>query len=170
MQLAKELELDKAIYSKTNQQFVQDALAMIAGRLVYAGSKLSLSNRYKDTELWKLCGIEGKIDVEKHCYASMDRLLERQKGIQRNLAAKHFEGNALVLYDITSSYFEGEYEKSKIVKFGHNRDKKRGHEQMVIGLICTQKGCPIGVEVFPGNTKDETTVVDKITEMQKNQR
>jgi transposase len=166
LQLAKELELDKAIYSKPQQQWVKDCLGMIAGRLVYAGSKLSLSNRYKDTVLWELCGAEGEIDVEKHCYASMDRLLERQKAIQKKLAEKHFDGNALVLYDITSSYFEGEYEESNIVKFGYNRDRKRGREQMVIGLICTSKGCPIGIEVFPGNTKDETTVVDKITEVQ----
>jgi len=167
LQLAKELELDKAIYSKPNQQWVQDCLAMITGRLVYAGSKLSLSNRYKDTALWELCGVEGAVDVEEHCYASMDRLLERQEALQKKLAAKHFDGNALVLYDITSSYFEGEYEDSDIVKFGYNRDKKRGHEQMVIGLICTSKGCPIGIEVFPGNTKDETTVIDKISELQR---
>lgn len=167
LQLAKELELDKAIYSKPQQQWVKDCLAMIVGRLVYAGSKLSLSNRHKDTALWELCKVEGAVDVEEHCYASMDRLLERQKAIQQKLAAKHFDGNALVLYDITSSYFEGEYEESQIVKFGYNRDRKRGREQMVIGLICTSQGCPIGIEVFPGNTKDETTVVDKITEIQK---
>jgi len=167
MQLAKELELDKTIYSKPQQQWVKDCLAMVVGRLVYAGSKLSLSNRYRDTALWELCGIESEVDVEKHCYASMDRLLERQKAIQKKLAEKHFDGNALVLYDITSSYFEGEYDESHIVKFGYNRDRKRGREQMVIGLICTSKGCPIGIEVFPGNTKDETTVVDKITEVQK---
>jgi transposase len=167
LQLAKELELDKAIYSKPQQQWVKDCLAMIVGRLVYAGSKLSLSNRHKDTALWELCGVDGVVNVEKHCYASMDRLLERQKSIQQKLAAKHFDGNALVLYDITSSYFEGEYEESQIVKFGYNRDRKRGREQMVIGLICTSQGCPIGIEVFPGNTKDETTVVDKITEIQK---
>ena len=77
LQLAKELELDKAIYSKPSTQWVQDVLAMIAGRVVYAGSKLSLSNRYKDTALWELCGIEGKIDVDKHCYESMDYLLKR---------------------------------------------------------------------------------------------
>lgn len=166
LQLAKELGLDKTLYSKPQQQWVKDCLAMIAGRLVYAGSKLSLSNRYKDTALWELCGVDGAINVEKHCYASMDRLLERQKAIQQKLAAKHFDGNALVLYDITSSYFEGEYEESQIVKFGYNRDRKRGREQMVIGLVCTSEGCPIGIEVFPGNTKDETTVVDKITEIQ----
>jgi transposase len=167
LQLARELELDKTIYSKPQQQWVKDCLAMIVGRLVYAGSKLSLSNRHKDTALWELCGVDGAVDVEKHCYASMDRLLERQKAIQQKLAGKHFDGNALVLYDITSSYFEGEYEESQIVKFGYNRDRKRGHEQMVIGLVCTSEGCPIGIEVFPGNTKDETTVVGKITEIQK---
>jgi transposase len=167
LQLVKELELDKAIYSKPNQQWVQDVLAMIVGRLIYAGSKLSLSNRYKDTTLWELCGVEGSIDVEEHCYASMDRLLERQKAIQRKLAEKNFGGEALILYDITSSYFEGEYEESNLVKFGYNRDQKRRHEQMVIGLICTSQGCPIGVEVFPGNTKDETTVIDKIAEIRR---
>jgi transposase len=95
----------------------------------------------------------------------MDRLLERQEAIQKKLAKKHFTGNTLVLYDITSSYFEGEYSESNIVKFGYNRDHKRGYEQMVIGLICTSQGCPIGIEVFPGNTKDETTVVDKINKL-----
>jgi len=165
LQLAKELELDTAIYSKPNEQWAKDCLAMIAGRLIYAGSKLALSNRYKDTVLWELCGADGAIDVDTHCYASMDRLLERQEAIQKKLAKKHFTGNALVLYDITSSYFEGEYNESNIVKFGYNRDHKRGYEQMVIGLICTSQGCPIGIEVFPGNTKDETTVVDKINKL-----
>jgi len=165
LQLTKELELDKSIYSKPNEQWVKDCLAMTVGRLVYAGSKLALSNRYKDTALWELCGIDGAINVEEHCYASMDRLLERQEAIQRKLAKKHFANNSLVLYDITSSYFEGEYNESSIVKFGYSRDHKRGYEQMVIGLICTSDGCPIGIEVFPGNTKDETTVVDKINKL-----
>lgn len=165
LQLAKELELDKAIYSKPEKQWVKDSLAMIVGRLVYAGSKLSLSNRYKDTALWELCGVEGKVDVDEHCYKVMDKLLQRQAAIQEKLAAKHLDRKSLVLYDITSSYFEGEYEGSNIVKFGYNRDKKKGHEQMVIGLICNSQGCPVGVEVFPGNTKDETTVVDKVAEI-----
>lgn len=167
LQIAKQLELDSAIYSKPNQPWVQNCLAMIAGRVVYAGSKLSLTNRYKDTALWELCGIDGAVDVDEHCYASMDKLFERQEAIQKKLAAKHFSGNTLVLYDITSSYFEGEYADSQLVKFGYNRDKKRGTEQVVIGLICTPEGCPIAVEVFPGNTKDETTVVGRIEILQK---
>ena len=64
--------------------------------------------------------------------------------------------------DITSSYFEGAYEQSDIVTFGYNRDGKRGHEQMVIGLLCSKEGCPVGVEVFAGNTKDASTVPEKI--------
>ena len=85
---------------------------------------------------------------------------------RRTLAKKHLENGHLVLYDITSSYFEGEYPDSEIVQFGYNRDGKRGHEQMVIGLLCSEEGCPVGVEVFAGNTQDASTVPDKIAEVQ----
>lgn len=167
LQLAKELQLDKAIYSKPTEQWVKDCLAMIVGRLVYSGSKLSLSHRCKDTALWELCGVQGEVDVDKHCYEAMDRLLQRQGAIQENLARRHLRNGALVLYDITSSYFEGQYEDSEIVAFGYNRDGKRGHEQMVIGLLCSSEGCPVALEVFPGNTQDAATVVNKIAELQK---
>lgn len=164
--LAKETGLDKAIYSRTNEQWVKDSLAMIIGRLVYAGSKLSLSHCTDYSALWEICGIsDAEIDARKHCYESMDKLLKRQEEIQKTLAKKHLSDGTLVLYDITSSYFEGEYAESELVKYGYNRDKKRGHEQVVISLLCNKDGCPVAVEVFPGNTKDETTVLDKITEI-----
>lgn len=166
LQLAKELDLPKLLYSR-NEPWVGCALAMIIGRVVYAGSKLALSNQAKNTALWELCGVEGAIDVDKHCYSVMDRLLERQSAIQRALAKKHLQNGHLVLYDITSSYLEGEYDQSEVVTFGYNRDGKRGHEQMVIGLLCNEQGCPVGVEVFPGNTQDATTVPDKIAEIQR---
>lgn len=166
LELAKELGLDRALYSR-KEPWVQDALAMIVGRIVYAGSKLALSNQAKNTALWELCGVEGKVDVEKHCDQAMDRLLSRQKSIQRTLASRHLESGHLVLYDITSSYFEGDYENSDLVRFGYNRDGKRGHEQIVIGLLCSKEGCPIGVEAFPGNTKDASTVPEKIAELQR---
>lgn len=166
LELAKELGLDRAIYSR-KEPWVQDCLAMIVGRIVYAGSKLALSNQAKNTALWELCGVTGEVDVEEHCYKSMDRLLDRQKAIQRTLASRHLADGHLVLYDITSSYFEGAYEQSDIVTFGYNRDGKRGHEQMVIGLLCSKEGCPVGVEVFAGNTKDASTVPGKIAELQR---
>ncbi|TLD39781.1 MAG: Mobile element protein [Candidatus Jettenia ecosi] len=142
-------------------------MAMIAGRLVYAGSKLSLSNRWKDTALWELCGVEGEVDVEEHCYKAMDRLLERQSSIQKILVEKHLRNGSLVLYDITSSYCEGKYQDSEIVTYGYNRDGKRGHEQVVIGLLCSSEGCPVAVEVFAGNTQDAKTLQEKIAEVQK---
>ena len=65
---------------------------MIVGRIVYAGSKLALSNQWKNTALWELSGVEGKVDVDLHCYLPMDRLLERQSAIQRTLGGSSSSG------------------------------------------------------------------------------
>ena len=163
--LIKSLGLHTDIFSKPSEEWVKSCLAMIAGRIVYAGSKLSLSHCGSYSALWEVCGINSDIDVNYHCYAAMDRLLERQDAIQRKLAKKHLADGVLVLYDITSSYMEGEYADSDLVEFGYNRDRKRGHEQIVISLLCSKDGCPVATEVFAGNTKDETTVLDKIKEI-----
>src|SRR5260370_38236060 len=87
---------------------------MSGGRIVYAGSKWALPNQWKNTALWELSGVEGKVDVDLYCYLPMDRLLERQSAIQRTLAARHLQDGHLVLYDITSSYFEGAYSASGV--------------------------------------------------------
>jgi transposase len=166
LDIIKRTGLDNIIYSR-KEDWVRSVLAMIIGRIIYAGSKLSLSHLGDLTCLWELCGIDGKVDVDKHCYLPMDKLLSRQEAIQKKLAAKHLSDGKLVLYDITSSYLEGEYNDSKIVDFGYNRDGKKGHQQIVIGLICNSAGCPVGVEVFSGNTKDGTTVTKKIDEIKK---
>jgi len=168
MALAAELGLGRAIYSRP-EQWVKDCQAMIVGRLVCCGSKLKLSQQWINSALWELCGVKGPIDVDRHCYEPMDRLLTRQKAIQRHLAEKHLKTTTApaVLYDITSSYMEGEYKGSSLVAFGHNRDGKKGHEQIVIGLVCSAEGCPVAVEVFRGNTQDAATVGVKITELQK---
>jgi hypothetical protein len=106
--IAKQLGLHQVLYSRP-EPWVSGALAMIIGRLLYAGSKLSLCNHHPNTCLWELCGIEDPPDVDAQCYEPMDRLLQRQGAIQRNLARRHLGGGHLVLYDITSVYFEGEY-------------------------------------------------------------
>lgn len=165
-QIAKSTGLDKIIYSRPAEPWVQDVMAMIVGRVIYAGSKLSLTRVGSFSSLWELCGVtDTDIDVNHHCYSPMDRLMERKDIIQKKLAQKHLTQRSVILYDITSTYFEGKYTDSKTITFGYNRDKKRGHEQIVIGLICSQDGCPIAVEVFRGNTKDETTVSAKILEV-----
>jgi transposase len=164
LEIINQLDLDKIIYSK-QEPWVKDVLAMIAGRIIYAGSKLSLCNVSNNSMLWSLCGIENSPDVTRNCYNSLDQLIKRQKSIQKKLSQKHVQDGHLVLYDITSSYLEGEYENSELVKFGYNRDGKKGHEQIVIGLLCSKEGCPVSIEVFPGNTNDESTVMNKVREI-----
>jgi transposase len=164
-ELARQIGLTEDIYSKL-EDWVRDVLAMIIGRIIYQGSKLYLSKVTNKSALWEICGFNTRdIDVEKHCYEPMDRLLKRQKAIEKNFAKRNLAGHVAILYDITSSYFEGEYKECESINYGYNRDKKKGKKQIVIGLICTKNGCPISVEVFPGNTKDVTTVESKIKEM-----
>lgn len=166
LELAKDIGLPAMLYSRPQTPWVQDVLAMIVGRILFQGSKLSLAQRWRHSALWELCGVQGAVDVDTHCYEALDRLLERQEAIQKKLAAKHLKDGCIVLYDITSSYLEGEYEESELVQFGYNRDGKRGHEQVVIGLLTDSRGCPVAVEVFPGNTQDASTVEAKVKELQ----
>ncbi len=164
--LAADIGLERVLYSR-KEPWVRCALAMIIGRILFQGSKLSLVHHSSNSSLWSLAGLnENELDVEHHCYLPMDRLLQRQVSIQEALVKKHLQDGSIILYDITSSYFEGEYSESEIVSFGYNRDKKRGCKQIVIGLVCNVQGCPVCVEVFAGNTKDESTVEEKIQQLQ----
>jgi transposase len=168
-ELARQLELDKIIYSR-KEAWRQDVLTMVVGRLVYQGSKLHLTHLHNDSALWEIFGYQGESypDVTEHCYKPLDCLLARQAAIQTELAKRYLSNGMVILYDITSSYLEGEYETSELVKFGYSRDQKRGHEQIVIGLLANAKGCPVAVEVFRGNTQDQTTVLGqakKLAEM-----
>ena len=162
LDLARQLGLDKLIYSR-KEPWRENALALIIGRIVCQGSKLSLVNMHPDTALWELCGHcpTRKPDVDEDAYEVMDHLLQRQEAIQRALVARHIKKGALIYYDMTSTYFEGEYEGSDLVTFGYNRDRKRGHEQVAIGLLTDSRGCPVAVEVFRGNTNDQSTVAEQ---------
>lgn len=108
--LARELGLDRTIYSR-RESWVEDVLAMIVGRVGYAGSKLALSNQWKNTALWALCGGPGRSTWTRTATPPMDRLLGRQGTIEKALAAWHLKEGCLVLYDITSSYFEEAYSR-----------------------------------------------------------
>ena len=137
---------------------MRECIAMIVGRLIYQGSKLHLTHLYRDSIFWELAGFKGKDcpDATKHCYEPLDKLLARQKVIQTELAKIHVKNGAIILYGITSSYLEGEYKNSRLID---SRDQKRGHAQIVIGLLANEKGCPVAV--FCGNTSDQTTVLDQ---------
>ena len=104
-------------------------------------------------------------DVEATCYNSMDELLKRKDKVERKLAKKHLSSGAIILYDITNTWLEGEYNDSEIVKFGQGKGGKRGYKQVAIGVLTNSDGCPVGVEVFKGNTSDQTTVVGQIKKL-----
>ena len=164
-----DLGLERMIYSR-REDWVRYVLAMIVGRVVYQGSKLSLTNLWRDTALWSLVGLgEDRPEVDD-CYQAMDHLLERQPAIQKALARKHLQDGSLVLYDVTSSYFEGEYVGSELVDWGYNRDGKRGHKQVVIGVMAASDGCPVGVSVYRGNTNDQKTLPDRVRELKQDYR
>jgi hypothetical protein len=86
----------------------------------------------------------------------MDWLLARQARIEQKLAARHLTAGGLVLYDLTSSYFEGT--TCPLAAFGHDRDGKKGKLQVNYGLLSDARGCPVAVSVFEGNTADATTL------------
>src|SRR5438034_7422530 len=93
----------------------------------------------------------------------MDWLLPRQQRIEQELAKRQLTGGVLVLYDLTSTYFEGRH--CPLAKLGHSRDDKSGKPQIVFGLLTNSKGCPVAVEVFEGNTADPKTVSAQIDKL-----
>jgi len=161
--LAKQIGLEQII-SSTKSQWRENIMAMIIGRILYQGSKLSLVNQYMDTALWELAGHEygSRPNVEKHCYKPMDELLKRKTRIERKLAKKHLSDGCVILYDITNIWFEGEYEHSEKVVYGKAKGGKIGYKQIALGLLTNKEGCPVGVEIFKGNVSDQQTVLDQI--------
>jgi len=143
----------------------QRTLAMIAQRILLPGSKLSLA-RALDPEtalssLGEELGVAGASDDE--LYAAMDWVGKHQARIEDKLAARHFEDGSLILYDVTSSYFEGR--KCPLARLGYSRDGKPHTLQIVIGLLTTREGCPVAVEVFEGNTADPNTVFSQVEKL-----
>ncbi|MEX2552593.1 MAG: IS1634 family transposase, partial [Actinomycetota bacterium] len=138
------------------------AVAMICARILEPGSKLAtargLDAKTATSTLGEELGLEAASADE--LYAALDWLLERQKRIEAKLAKTHLQDGTLLLYDVTSTYFEGR--TCPLAAYGHNRDGKKGKLQIVFGLLCTAEGCPVAVEVFPGNTSDPKTLSSAI--------
>ena len=96
-------------------------------------------------------------------YDSLDWLLPRQHSIENALAQRHLSEGCLVLYDLSSTYFEGRH--CPLARFGHSRDERGGNLQIVFGLLTDSEGCPVAVEVFAGNTGDPTTVAPQVDKL-----
>jgi transposase len=160
----RQLGLDKIIASRPSRQ--RDLIvALIVARVIDPGSKLAaargLCQQTASTSLGEVLGLTDA--DEEELYAAMDWLLPRQAHIEDALARRHLRDGTLVLYDVTSSYFEGK--TCPLAKFGHARDGKKDKLQIVFGLLCDVQGRPIAVEVFEGNTGDPSTVASQVRKL-----
>jgi len=138
---------------------------MIAARILDPASKLATARGLHSDTLHSSLGQSLALDSadETELYAAMDWLLARQPRIERELAKRQLQDGALVLYDLTSTYFEGRH--CPLAKLGHSRDDKSGTPQIVFGLLTNAAGCPVAVEVFEGNTSDPKTVAKQVDKL-----
>jgi len=132
--------------------------AMVAARILSPHTKLATTRWWQTTTLPEEFGVEGA--DENDLYAAMDWLLERQGKIQKKLAARHLAEGGLALYDLSSSYFEGQC--CPLAKIGYSRDRKRNTLQVNYGLLTNQAGCPVAISVYEGNTGDARTLPDQV--------
>ena len=133
-------------------------LAMLAQRLLQPASKLATTRLWHSTTLAE--ELQPEQAGEGDLYAAMDWLHERQLAIERRLAKRHLRDDAQVLYDVSSSYYEGR--ACPLMRFGYSRDGKRGRPSVVYGLLADRRGRPVAVSAYPGNTADPATVPDQV--------
>jgi transposase len=134
-------------------------MAMIVGRVSCPSSKLGMVRTLGQSTLASELGVDGA--DEDDLYAAMDWLLDRQQRIEDRLAARHLADGEMVLYDVSSSYFEGR--TCPLAKLGYSRDGKLGLPQIIYGLLCDMAGRPVAVEVFSGELHDDATLPAQVT-------
>ena len=137
------------------------AAAMVASRILFPATKLATTRLWHTNTLAEDFGVADA--TEDDLYAAMDWLLAGQDRIQKKLAARHLKEDALVLYDLSSSYFEGSC--CPLAKLGYSRDGKRGTLQVNYGLLTDDRGCPVAISVHPGNTSDSSTFMPQVTRL-----
>jgi hypothetical protein len=135
--------------------------AMVAARILAPHTKLATTRWWHTTTLAEDFGVQEA--SENDLYAAMDWLLSRQKAIQKKLAARHLGPGSLVLYDLSSSYFEGT--TCPLAKLGYNRDGKNGLLQVNYGVLTDARGCPVAVSVYEGNVADSQTLLPELTRL-----
>jgi len=155
------LDFDKLIDGKASRE--RDLIvAMVAGRIIAPqASKLAMTQALADTTLAEDLGVADAHEDE--LYAAMDWLIERQDKIEKRLARRHLKKGGLVLFDLTSSSFEGV--TCPLAKIGYSRDGKPGTLQVNYGLLADSRGCPVAVSVFEGNTADPKTLLPQVEKL-----
>ncbi len=160
LDVIRKLHLDQIIASKRCRE--RDlVLAMLVQQVIFPCSKLGTTRHWHTTSLAEQLDVSDADHNE--LYAALDWLLERQEGIEKKLAEKHLGEGSLVLYDVTSSYYEGA--TCVLAQFGHDRDGKNHCLIIVYGLLTDGHGRPVSVSVYAGNTADPKTVPDQVDKL-----
>jgi hypothetical protein len=159
--LLKQLGVFDLLRARLSPKQAAAILAIVVERVIAAKplSVMALQRRFAGEPLAHLLELE-KSPALKTWYGALARLEEHRESILQALYRRNHTPGQLYLYDITSSYFEGD--ACVLAAFGYNRDGKKGKKQIVVGIICEEQGCPIWVDVFKGNTSDQTTVKQQL--------
>lgn len=162
--LADEVGITQAL---GNARLSKQALFLVLARIAHQGSRLSAVRFAKQHAVEDILELK-KFD-EDDLYDALDWLAEQQLTIEKALYSAYVSRTgkqpALVLYDVTSSYFEGE--QNELAVYGYNRDGKKGKKQIVIGLLTSIEGEPLAIRVFEGNTSDPGTVAEQVETLKK---
>jgi hypothetical protein len=158
--MARRLELARLLDRSPSRE--RDlCLAMICQQALAPGSKLAAVRALGQSTLGADLGVTGADEDE--LYTALDWLFERQERIEDRLARRHLQDGELVLYDVSSSYFEGR--SCPLARLGYSRDQRRGSLQIVYGLLCDRPGRPIAIEVFTGELHDDKTLGAQVTKL-----
>jgi hypothetical protein len=167
--MVRKIALDRLILStaqdEQSRRYCDLIVGLIVNRLIAPRSKLGFVRAVDpETACSSLGAVLGLGEVaEREVYAALDWLLGQQPRIEAGLARRHLRDGTLVLYDVSSSYFEGS--KCPLARFGYSRDHRADRRQIVYGLLCTREGLPIAIEVFDGNTADPATLGPQILKL-----
>jgi hypothetical protein len=158
--MARRLELARLLDRQPSPERSR-VLALVVQQLLRPGSKLACTRALAQSTLAEELAVEG-VDADQ-LYAALDWLGERQEQIERRLARRHLGEGAHVLYDVSSSYFEGR--TCPLLQLGYSRDRRRGSLQIVYGLLADRQGRPVAIEVFPGGLHDDKTLPAQIAKL-----
>ena len=160
--MMRQLKLDQLLPDEPQRARV---LALIAQRVLQPASKLATARALRSETAHSTLGEELGVAAvdEDELYEALDWLLPQQPAIEAALAHRHLGEGTLVLYDVSSTYFEGHC--CPLARYGHSRDERRGNPQIVFGVLADGEGCPVAVEVFEGNTADPKTVAVQIAKL-----
>lgn len=158
----RQLGLERLIAPQRSRQR-ELVVALIVERVLAPCSKRATAR------LWQHSTLAEQLDLEdadeNDLYEALDWLLPRQPRIEAQLARQHLAEGATVLCDVSSSYYEGEH--CPLAQFGHSRDGKKGKPIIVYGVLCDREGRPLGVDVYPGNRADPTTLPDQVDKLRR---